>query len=49
MGVEPVLPFDLHAGIFITQSLIVACIAVIITLYPYMKIKNMDIIDALRK
>jgi ABC-type lipoprotein release transport system permease subunit len=49
MGVEPILPFDLHARLFITQSVIVACIAVIITLYPYLKIKQMNIIDALRK
>jgi ABC-type antimicrobial peptide transport system permease subunit len=49
MGVEPILPFDLHARLFVTQSIIVACIAVIITLYPYLKIKQMNIIDALRK
>jgi len=49
MGFEPVIPFDLSTYLFLSQTLIVACIAVMITLYPYVKIKRMNIIDALRK
>jgi len=49
MGVEPVIPLDLSTYLFLSQAIIVACIAVVITLYPYVKIKKMNIIDALRK
>jgi ABC-type lipoprotein release transport system permease subunit len=49
MGVEPVIPLDLSANLFLSQAFIVACIAVVITLYPYIKIMQMNVIDALRK
>jgi len=48
-GYDPVIPFDISVNLFLSQTIIVACIAVIITLYPYLKIKRMSIIDALRK
>ena len=49
MGYDPIIPFDISTSLFISQIIIVACIAIIITLYPYYKIKRMNIIDALRK
>jgi len=49
MGFAPVMPFDVSINLFVSQIVVVAFIAVIITLYPYIKIKQMNIIDALRK
>jgi ABC-type lipoprotein release transport system permease subunit len=49
LGYDPIMPFDISANLFLSQVMIVACIAMIITLYPYMKIMRMNIIDALRK
>ena len=49
MGFTPVLPFDISINLFVSQIVVVALIAVAITLYPYLKIKQMNIIDALRK
>ena len=49
MGYDPIMPFDVSVNLFVTQTAIVAFIAVVITLYPYLKIKQMNIIDALRK
>jgi len=43
------MPFDLSTNLFVSQIAIVAFIAVIITIYPWFKIKRMNIIDALRK
>jgi ABC-type lipoprotein release transport system permease subunit len=49
MGFEPVIPFDINVNLFTSQMAVVAVIAVLITLYPYMKIRQLNIIDALRK
>jgi len=49
MGFDSIIPFDLSTHLFISQIAIVAFIAVIITAYPWLKIKRMNIIDALRK
>ena len=49
MGYDPIMPFDISVNLFVTQIAIVAVITVVITLYPYLKIKRMNIIDALRK
>jgi len=49
MGYDPIIPFDISTSLFLSQIIIVACIAIIITLYPYYKINRMNIIDALRK
>ena len=49
LGYDPIIPFDISTNLFISQIAIVAVIAVVITLYPYLKIKRMNIIDALRK
>ena len=49
MGFDSIIPFDLSTHLFISQITIVAFIAVIITAYPWLKIKRMNIIDALRK
>jgi ABC-type lipoprotein release transport system permease subunit len=49
MGFDSIMPFDLSTNLFLSQIVIIAFIAVIITAYPYMKIIRMNIIDALRK
>ena len=49
MGFDSIMPFDLSTNLFISQIAIVAFIAVVITVYPWLKIKRMNIIDALRK
>ena len=49
MGLAPVLPCDISVNLFVSQMVVVAFIAVIITLYPYLKIRQMNIIDALRR
>jgi ABC-type lipoprotein release transport system permease subunit len=49
MGFEAIMPFDISINLFVSQIIIVAVIAVVITLYPYLKIMRMNIIDALRK
>jgi ABC-type lipoprotein release transport system permease subunit len=49
IGYEPIMPLDISVNLFTSQVAIVAFIAIIITLYPYWKIKRMNIIDALRK
>ena len=48
MGYEPIMPLDFNVSLFTSQIAIIAFIVVIITLYPYLKIKQMKIIDALR-
>ena len=49
LGLAPIIPCDVSVNLFTSQLAVVAVIAVMITLYPYMKIKQMNIIDALRK
>lgn len=49
IGFEPIVPFGVSVNLFVSQIAIVVFIAVLITLYPYLKIKQMNIIDALRK
>jgi len=48
-GFQPVIPFDISPSLFISQTVIVSCITVVITLYPFFIIRKMNIIDALRK
>ena len=48
MGIEPLLPFSLEPGIFISQMLAIVIIMVICLLYPLWNIITMKPIDALR-
>jgi ABC-type lipoprotein release transport system permease subunit len=49
LGYEPIIPFDINTHLFVSQIAIVAFIAAVITVYPYLKIMRMNIIDALHK
>lgn len=48
MGWEPVLPVSFAADIFYSQGIIVFCIAMLIFLYPLVKISRLDILAAAR-
>ncbi|HOY18809.1 MAG TPA: ABC transporter permease [Haliscomenobacter sp.] len=47
-GFEPIFPTALNAGIFLTQSLIVLCIAFIIGLYPIWYVRSLDAVKAMK-
>ncbi|MBK9492079.1 MAG: hypothetical protein IPO07_27215 [Haliscomenobacter sp.] len=47
-GFEPIFPTALNAGIFLTQSLIVLCIAFIIGLYPIWYVRSLDPVKAMK-
>jgi ABC-type lipoprotein release transport system permease subunit len=46
-GMEPIIPFSSDPGIFITQGVIVFCLAVILGLYPFIKIVNLRPVQAI--
>lgn len=48
MGFEAILPFYLHADIFILQGVIIFILAFLISLYPVLKISTMNILQAIR-
>lgn len=48
-GIEPIMPFALEVKIFINQIIAILIMAIITTIYPFAKIKNLKIIDLLRK
>ncbi len=47
-GFEPIFPTALNAGIFLTQSLVVLCIAFIIGLYPIWYVRSLDAVKAMK-
>lgn len=49
MGWDPVLPVSFSPELFYTQGVIVFCIAMIVFLYPLVKIAGMNILDAAGK
>jgi ABC-type lipoprotein release transport system permease subunit len=48
-GFEPVLPTIIEPRIFLTQTLVVLCIAVIMGIYPLSRILRMDTLNAMRR
>jgi len=48
-GFEPIFAFSISPDIFMTQAIIVFCIAVVIGLYPVRKVFTLDVVDASRK
>jgi len=48
-GFEPIFAFSIAPDIFLTQGIIVFCIAVVIGLYPVRKVFKLDVVDASRK
>ncbi len=49
MGWEPILPVSFAADQFYTQGIIVFCIAVVVFLFPLLKVMNLNILEAARK
>lgn len=48
MGWEPVVPFAADAGIFLSQSMVVIIIFAFASIYPLIKIKNLNVIKSIR-
>ncbi|MEL6659206.1 MAG: FtsX-like permease family protein [Bacteroidota bacterium] len=48
-GMEPVLPAAVDSGIFITQAIIVFVITTLLALYPWLKIRSLQPISAMRE
>lgn len=47
-GFEPILPFSIAPELFYTQGIIVFVIAMVICIYPLMKIRRLNILEAAR-
>lgn len=47
-GMEPVFPFSLAVSIFYTQALIVLGITLLLSLYPWFRLRKLKTIDALK-
>jgi ABC-type antimicrobial peptide transport system permease subunit len=47
-GIEPVMPFSMQGTIFLWQTLVVFGITLILTLYPYFRLRHLKTIEALR-
>ena len=47
-GLEPILPFDFNAGLFIEQIVAVFIMSVLVCIYPINKIRKLKIIDVIR-
>jgi ABC-type lipoprotein release transport system permease subunit len=45
MGMEPVIPFSIDAGIFVTQAVIVFILTVMATIYPVRKIRKLVLME----
>jgi ABC-type lipoprotein release transport system permease subunit len=48
MGIEPVLVFSAMPSIFINQMITILAITLIISVYPFIKVKRMNVIKAIR-
>lgn len=48
-GFEPVLPALIDPKIFLTQTLVVLCIALVMGLYPLLRILRLDTLNAMRR
>jgi putative ABC transport system permease protein len=48
-GFEPVMQSSLDPAIFLNNTLLVLMLALLLSLYPFFKIKGMNAIDAMRR
>lgn len=48
-GMEPIMPFSLDPGIFLSQGLVILVIAILLGIYPMVAIHSLKIIKALKE